>query len=268
MQQQDNKASNRRRRSWTKLHTSFRTEETYRAHFENVLKEAASYLIHDGQTVLDCGANVGKHALNFAKYVGDEGLVVAIEPSPQTYAVLENRIRRNVNAHRIQTLNCAVGAVSKSIDFFHNKKHPALSSAIEASAGNPEQLERHSMRCRKVDNLREIKSGVDFIKIDVGRFEFEVFKGAEKTLKKHKPPVFFENNRGAGENSGLYTKEEFFGFFEKLGYVIAAANGMIIDASTWHLPGPTSFMAFPESRSTDCLEALSLANLKTLYFAK
>ena len=83
-----------------------------------------------------------------------------------------------------KNLKILLQRISKSIDFFHNKKHPALSSAIEASAGNPEQLERHSVRCRKVDNLREIKSGVDFIKIDVGRFEFEVFKGADRWLSE------------------------------------------------------------------------------------
>ena len=51
---------------------------------------------------------------------------------------------------------------------------------------------------------------VDFIKIDVERFELQVCKGAQQTIKKYMPTIMFENKRNEADNC----KE----FLESLGY--------------------------------------------------
>jgi FkbM family methyltransferase len=51
---------------------------------------------------------------------------------------------------------------------------------------------------------------VDFIKIDVEHYEMNVCLGAEKTIKKYMPTIFFENKRDEAEHVRLW--------LESLGY--------------------------------------------------
>ena len=45
--------------------------------------------------------------------------------------------------------------------------------------------------------LEDLKiSKVDFIKIDTEQYELQVVTGGIKTIKKHRPTIFFENKRG------------------------------------------------------------------------
>ncbi|HID17250.1 TPA: FkbM family methyltransferase [Candidatus Bathyarchaeota archaeon] len=41
-----------------------------------------------GNVVLDVGAHVGKYALRLSREVGEEGLVIALEPHPETFKAL------------------------------------------------------------------------------------------------------------------------------------------------------------------------------------
>lgn len=249
---------------WIKFHKEFRKRPEYSGFYEGVLKVLAPLLIEDGAIVLDCGANVGKHTLNFARYVGDAGQVIAVEPNPETYRNLCDRVNANVNSHRITPMNLAVGAVDSRISFFANTRRPALSSAIIAQAGPRDHLEEIEVSCRSVDDVFSDIPRLDFVKIDVEGFEFEVFKGARETIEKFRPYVFYENNRQQGVNNGNYEEDEFLGYFRELDYSVHAANGMKLDGNSWLAPGPTNFFAFPREVGVVALEALMLANLENL----
>jgi FkbM family methyltransferase len=51
--------------------------------------------VRRGDTVVDCGANVGYFTLIFARCVGPGGRVVAFEPEPGNFRLLERNIARN-----------------------------------------------------------------------------------------------------------------------------------------------------------------------------
>jgi FkbM family methyltransferase len=200
-------------RGWANVHITFRQHDAYNGFYESVLKDLSSYYIPNGGVVVDCGANVGKHTLNFARLVGATGKVIAIEPNPETFALLEGRVGRNKNGARIELRNAAVGSEKSEISFFANTRSPALSSVLVDCAGDETDVRKITVACEKVDDIAAKCDRVDFIKIDVEGFEYEALKGARATIERYQPVIFFENNRGAGEKAGFYTRDGFLDFF-------------------------------------------------------
>src|SRR5207245_2930011 len=61
-------------------------------------KDVTAYLmklIESGMVVVDIGANVGYYTLLAAEKVGSHGKVLAFEPEPSRYALLEKNVRAN-----------------------------------------------------------------------------------------------------------------------------------------------------------------------------
>ena len=67
--------------------------------------EAFAAVIHQGDTVLDIGANIGAFTVPLAKLVGGSGRVIAFEPYRINYQMLNANIalngHRNVWAHQV-----------------------------------------------------------------------------------------------------------------------------------------------------------------------
>jgi FkbM family methyltransferase len=61
-----------------------------------------------GDTILDLGAGLGEEALLYSKMVGDRGKVIAIEPHPDTYAVLCEMVKKN-SLKNVIALQYAIG---------------------------------------------------------------------------------------------------------------------------------------------------------------
>ena len=81
-----------------------------------------------------------------------------------------------------------------------------------------------------VDELDEINSGlpVSFIKIDVEGNELKTIRGAENTIKKSKPIVYFECADVHMKNYD-YDSGDIFDFFNRLNYTILDLDQNICD---------------------------------------
>jgi tRNA G46 methylase TrmB len=62
-----------------------------------------------GSSVIDVGANIGTHALAFARQVGSTGSVLAIEPQHVICELLKHNAQEN-GLHHIKAMEAAVGA--------------------------------------------------------------------------------------------------------------------------------------------------------------
>jgi FkbM family methyltransferase len=60
-----------------------------------------------GDTFIDVGANIGYYSLLASKLVGRTGRVLAIEPSPEIFALLKNHLEMN-DAHNVRAVRMAV----------------------------------------------------------------------------------------------------------------------------------------------------------------
>jgi FkbM family methyltransferase len=153
-------------------------------------------IIKPGQTVLDIGANVGSHTLPLARLVDSSGRVVAFEPTAFAFGKLVANIALNPElSHRIIPIQAMLVADSQA------RLEPALFSSwpLENSGDLHEEHKGRLMDTSGAsvvtidDTVDRLKlSRVDFLKIDVDGYEYEVLKGSLRTLKFYKPSIMME----------------------------------------------------------------------------
>ena len=184
-------------------------------------------IVKPGQTVLDIGANVGSHTLPLAKLVGNSGRVVAFEPTDFAYGKLVVNIALNSElSQRIVPMQSMLVADSQA------RLEPALFSSwpLENSS---DLHQEHKGRLMDTSGASVVTlddaadrlelSSVDFLKIDVDGYEYDVLKGGLRTLRIHKPSIIMEFA------PYLIKLEEFCGMVEllqKIGYRFQDANSL------------------------------------------
>jgi FkbM family methyltransferase len=134
-----------------------------------------------GDVVIDVGAAFGLYSILASKMVGPKGKVVAIEPEPKIFQMLNSNIELN-KLSNVKTLN--YGAYSEETKL---QLYSSYSVIPERAGKNPSDFTE--VECKKLDNLIfEIENinEVNWIKIDVEGAELEVLKGATKILSKSK----------------------------------------------------------------------------------
>src|SRR3954471_7912052 len=112
-------------------------------------------LIRPGMVIADIGANVGFYALEMARWVGPEGRILAFEPDPLTFAVLQQRVSDS-SVENIETYQLALGDRSGRAALYcsaYNRSDNRLS---------PSHTESHVEICEvDVRRLDEFLSGRD-----------------------------------------------------------------------------------------------------------
>jgi FkbM family methyltransferase len=155
-------------------------------------------LIKSGDCVLDVGANIGAHTLQFAQLVGDSGKVIAFEPTDYAFAKLQMNIGLNprlsprIIAHQMML----IASGEKPED-----SHPEIYSSWPLTANKDvhpsHQGKKMSTSMAKAISLDEyVKSNnmekVDVIKIDVDGFEYNVLHGSTSLIQRFKPIIIME----------------------------------------------------------------------------
>ncbi len=134
-----------------------------------------------GDTVIDVGAAFGFYTILASKRVGQQGKVVAIEPQPDSFEMLNRNIRLN-KLTNTRTLNYAVSSKKATLKLYstysviQERARQSLQSYIEVRADTLDNLLRHV--------------GIDlvnWIKIDVEGAEYKVLTGAKEILSANKP---------------------------------------------------------------------------------
>src|ERR1700738_3642727 len=76
----------------------------YKQYFEAGPIDRLKELVPSGSLVIDVGANVGFFSLRFARWVGDGGKVISIEPEDRNYDSLVLALKRAGVMNRVDTL--------------------------------------------------------------------------------------------------------------------------------------------------------------------
>jgi FkbM family methyltransferase len=190
--------------------------------FEPSTIRAYRRMIHPGDVVLDIGANVGAHALHFAKLVGATGKVIAFEPTQYAFGKLKNNAQLNPELEsRIKALQVMLLASE------NREVVPEVCSSWPLKPGDEDTVHEHHQgkamstsgaRAATLDVLvkeLELKK-VSFIKLDVDGFEWEVLQGARETLSKFRPTVLMEFAPHLTESVQVFS--DMLGLFQELGY--------------------------------------------------
>ncbi len=177
--------------------------------YEPYLTELMLSKIKKGDVVLDIGANIGYYAVLFADKVGKKGKVIAIEPDPINFEILQKNIKEN-KIFNVVAVQAAVGNENKKMKIFESKEN----FGDHRMWGDGQSL---PVFCRKLDDLlKELEyQKIDFIKMDVQGFESLVIEGGEKIIEKNKPIIFFEYWPWGNKKAGSDIKK-MMNFFKKI----------------------------------------------------
>lgn len=158
-------------------------------------------ILFEGAGVIEVGSNIGTHSVPIAKKIGSTGKFYAIEAQRVMSQVLAANIAVNNLAN--SRILCAVGSnqigtillVESNFSSWENR------GAYDVpSHQNNQEGERTSVIT--VDALANAYAipRVDLFKIDVEGMEEGVLRGAEQTIRKHKPYIFFECGTWENQN--------------------------------------------------------------------
>lgn len=189
--------------------------------YEPYLKKQFAILINDGDCVLDVGANIGFHTMYFAELAGNTGKIFAFEPIPVNFLALKQNLSLN-GFGQITAEEIALGNETNTIKIHIDPglKNPGAYTLLSHGKANT------YITCVKGDEYLDNKKidHVDFIKIDVEGYEYEVLKGLKKTIAHSRPIVNFEYDR----NYQLRQNEDpaaVFNFFADLNYTFYQVDG-------------------------------------------
>jgi FkbM family methyltransferase len=174
--------------------------------------------IAEGMVFVDIGANDGLYTLFAAAKVGDEGRVIALEPSRREFARLQANLRLNqggnVNAYRLGASNYNGFARLNIADYEHEGHNSLGELCYDSTVSHSEEIE-----VKRLDDLLdedEIAS-VDCVKIDVEGAEEAVLAGMRRILAEYKPLLLvevFEQSLRAQDSSSEMVLE----FLRSFGY--------------------------------------------------
>lgn len=193
--------------------------------FEAKLESFYTQLDLSGATVIDIGANIGRHAIPLAKQIGPEGLLYAFEPIPLMRNILKDKIFA-ADLNNVAVFPFALSKERSVADFNYIPNLPEESGLQRRHIYNavPSEFQNIKVGVFKLDELIPIESKVDFVKIDVEGGELDVLKGSLRLLKSAQPIVAFEC--GAASFLGYHkTPEEIFKIFDVLEYQVFSIVG-------------------------------------------
>lgn len=167
----------------------------FKGDFEKEVRLAIEKYSKFGDIVLDIGANIGGHTLDFGKCVGNQGKVFAFEPTSWAYKKLVKNCQLNI---KFPIVPLQIGLTDN-----HNSPLPELISSSwsltrksseankldfgfgKSIAGSIQTSLDHWIETNKIVKL-------DIIKLDVDGLETKVLRGAIETLRKFKPKLIVE----------------------------------------------------------------------------
>ncbi|WP_417613166.1 FkbM family methyltransferase [Owenweeksia hongkongensis] len=183
-------------------------------------------ILKPGMKVFDVGANIGYYAIMESKLVGDNGSILAVEPSPSNVALL----KRNLELNGVVNTIVREGAVS---DKAETKKfylaHQSNLNTFHDTGSGLEHLSGKTIDVQTftVPDLAREYGVPDLLRMDVEGHEVQVLAGMVGAIrdKKIRPIVIFETHlsRYSAENDFRPVLEALF----EQGYSVSLA------ASSW-----------------------------------
>ena len=135
-----------------------------------------------GNVILDIGANIGNHTVFFSKICNAEK-VYAFEPVAETYDTLCRNIDLNHIENTVVAYNVALGNAS-------GKARIKYFDPLNIGSTQIEEADDGNIGMKRLDDYQFER--IDFIKIDVETYEYDLLQGAKNTLTQFAPVIFVE----------------------------------------------------------------------------
>jgi len=182
-----------------------------------------------GSTVLDIGANIGYYALMELNLIGDNGRLIAVEPSPSNVDLLKKNIALNGKNNNTRIISGAISSATgkekfhlsyaSNLNTFHN-----YGTVTQHLSG--ETIDVSTYKVIDVLNEDEMERGLDLIRMDVEGHEVDVLNGLIDEIESGKllPAIVFETHisRYTKENDMSKTLKKLFSLGYKVKYMASS----------------------------------------------
>ena len=184
--------------------------------------EAYQEVLQEGDFCIDIGAHTGDSTMPMALAVGNRGCVLALEPNPFVYHVLEKNARTNAHVVNIKTMMAAATSTEGFMQFEYSDagfcnggRHEGI-PAIKH--GHPFKLEVFCVNLEKelFEDYSEVLPRLKFIKVDTEGYDLHVLESIHEIIRTYKPIIKAE----VFKSTDRTYREKLLSFFLDLGYLV------------------------------------------------
>lgn len=156
--------------------------------FETSLIQWVKETYHDQERILlDIGAHIGSYSLELANNFAE---VHSFEPNPEVFNHLCANVALHELSYKVYPHRIALSSKKGTSKYYFRSTDGGGNGIEELGDNSPNYT---TLKTDKLDNYNFDKK-IGFIKMDVEGHEFDVLKGAFKTLKNSNfPPILFES---------------------------------------------------------------------------
>jgi FkbM family methyltransferase len=132
--------------------------------------------VHEGDTVVDVGANFGAFSITASRRVGESGRVFSYEPDPLVFERLQQNIRLN-RCRNVTAFNEAVGADDGKVDLFIDRKSAFSTTYAEVDGRRYGGADRTAVAMRSIASVIGLAGpSVALLKIDCEGAEYDILE--------------------------------------------------------------------------------------------
>ena len=188
----------------------------------NELIDAYREILNEGDFCIDIGAHTGDSTIPIALAVKTQGCVLAMEPNPYVYYVLEKNARANAHLANIKPMMAAAGTTEDFLEFEYSDsgfcnggRHEGISVLSHGHAF------KHEVLCVDIDkelheDFSDVLPRLKFIKVDAEGFDLYVLQSMMNIIKTYQPIVKAEVYKKTDHDY----RQRLLSLFENLGYSV------------------------------------------------
>ncbi len=195
--------------------------------FEQNLVDQLRQYIQPGDTVIDIGAHCGDFTVPLALAAGKSGIVLAWEPNPYVFSVLDKNANLNRDKTNIVPVQAAAARTNGFLEFHYSDPGFCNGGCFEGISrwkhGHPYRLTVPARRVTDwlTQRYPERLSRVRFIKIDAEGFDLEVLRSIEAIIRQQRPYLHVEMY----QHLTIERRQELWRYLNQLGYDIYHSQG-------------------------------------------
>ncbi|MDI9363373.1 MAG: FkbM family methyltransferase [Flavobacterium sp.] len=180
-------------------------------------------LINTNSLIIDIGANTGDLTVPMAVAAGEGSLILALDPNPQVFTILEANSKINKNKATIIPLLVAATEVESEFYFASSEASFSNGALITDKSDNThgkfklkEKVKGINLQNHLFQNYSEWIPKISLIKVDTEGHDLNVLKTLSVIIEKYKPTIIAEVFTTLSFND----RAAMFNFFKDNGYFV------------------------------------------------
>lgn len=180
--------------------------------YDLALSEALWRLTDVGETAVDIGANIGYMTSLLAARVGRSGRVIAFEPNPAVYTVLQTNCA-GLSSVELRSLALADAAGQATLRV-PKQNHGEAALLVGDDLHPDETLAIHTVEVDTLTQQLDAQVEIGVLKIDIEGHELSAFRGAEPLLDQGQiRDILYEQHEGYPSPASTFLEQQGYHIF-------------------------------------------------------